>query len=61
MNQFGFKVFVYFFAQVIDVYIDKVGTGIEVGITDYFVKFYTADDAYCFLYLVSQQVVFLWR
>ena len=61
VNQFSFKVFVYFFAQVIDVYIDKVGTGIKVGILDFFGNFYPADDPFCILHHVGKQIVFFWR
>ena len=40
MDQFGVEILVYLFAEIVDVYVDKVGSGIKVGIPYFFVYFY---------------------
>jgi hypothetical protein len=58
MDQFGVEILVYLFAEIVDVYVDKVGPGIEVGIPNLFGYLYTAENPLCILGHVEQQVVF---
>ena len=49
MEQFGVEVLVYLFAEIVDVYIDKVGPGIEMGLPNLFGYLYAAENPLCIL------------
>ena len=44
MDQFGVEILVYLFAEIVDVYVDKVGSGIKVGIPKLFGYLYTTEN-----------------
>ena len=55
MNQFPFETFVNLLAQVVDIHVDKIRTGIKMGIPDLFRNLHTTDDGEVFLCQVARR------
>ena len=61
MNELGFEITVNLLPEIVDVDINEVGSGIEMGIPYILGNFHTADYPFGVLGHVYQQVIFLGR
>ena len=61
MNKLAVKVLVYLLAQIVDIYVDKVGSRIEMGVPHLLGYLYTADNFFGILHQLEQKNVYLRR